>query len=88
MRVLAVLAGYKHLEMLRTKPEYRKARRAWVHWFKRLRDQVDGIHLRIAQYHRGVPAVRHCQTAVMATYHGVSCAVCGISCCGGASSAC
>ncbi len=38
--VAAALAALKHCKLLRIKPEYRRARRAWVHAFKQLRDQV------------------------------------------------
>jgi hypothetical protein len=44
----APLAALKHTEMLRTRPEYRKARRAWVHAFKQLRDQVDAYYRKCA----------------------------------------
>jgi hypothetical protein len=46
--VSSALAALKHTKMLRTKPEYRKARGRWVHWFKRLRDQVDAQYRRCA----------------------------------------
>ena len=36
-----VLAALKYCEVLRTKPAFRRARRAWVQAFKQLRDQVD-----------------------------------------------
>ncbi len=39
--VSSALAALKHTAMLRNRPEYRKARRGWVHAFKQLRDQVD-----------------------------------------------
>jgi hypothetical protein len=45
---LSTQAALKHTEILRTKPEYRKARRGWVHWFKRLRDAVDAQYRRCA----------------------------------------
>ena len=46
--VSSALAALKHTEMLRTRPEYRKARRAWVHAFKKLRDQVDAQYRKCA----------------------------------------
>jgi hypothetical protein len=46
--VSSALAALKHTKMLRTRPEYRKARRAWVHAFKQLRNQVDAHYRRCA----------------------------------------
>jgi hypothetical protein len=46
--VSSALAALKHTKMLRTRPEYRKARRAWVHAFKPLRNQVDAHYRRCA----------------------------------------
>jgi hypothetical protein len=46
--VSSCLAALKHTEKLRTRPEYRKARRAWVHAFKKLRDQVDAQYRKCA----------------------------------------
>jgi hypothetical protein len=39
--VSSALAALKHCQVLRTKPAFRRARRAWVQAFKQLRDQVD-----------------------------------------------
>jgi hypothetical protein len=46
--VSSCLAALKHTEMLRNQPEYRKARRAWVHAFKRLCNQVDAQYRKCA----------------------------------------
>jgi hypothetical protein len=46
--VSSCLAALKHTEELRTRPEYRKARRAWVHAFKTLRDQMDAQYRKCA----------------------------------------
>ncbi len=53
--VSAALAALKHTEMLRTRPEYRKARRAWVHAFKKLRAQVDAHYRRCAAAGTALP---------------------------------
>jgi hypothetical protein len=80
--VSVALAALKHTDMLRTKPEYRKARRGWVQAFKQLRDQVD------AQYRKCRLAVQHYPAAARASYHGGNCAVCGTCSHGIALSAC
>jgi hypothetical protein len=46
--VSAALAALKHTETLRNRPEYRNARRAWVHAFKQLRNQVDAYYRKCA----------------------------------------
>ncbi len=46
--VSSALAALKHTETLRTRPEYRRARQAWVHAFKQLRDQVDAYYRKCA----------------------------------------
>jgi hypothetical protein len=46
--VSSALAALKYTEMLRTKPEYRKARQGWVQAFKQLRDQVDAQYRKCA----------------------------------------